>query len=73
MSEELRQQLAEDSVDWDDFSRRLETEKADLKARSHAAESKLKHEIRSLKETDRERRFRANMQTGKFKQELSQL
>jgi hypothetical protein len=72
-SQELRQQLAEDSVDRVDFSRRLETEKADLKARSHDAESKLKRQIRRLKETDGERRFRANMQTGKLEKELSQL
>jgi hypothetical protein len=72
-SEELRQQLAEDRLDRDDFSRGLETEKADLKARSSAAENEPKCQIRSLKETGRERRFRANMQTGKLKQDLSQL
>jgi hypothetical protein len=72
-SEELRQQLTEDSVDRDDFARRLETEKAHGKARSRAAESKLKRQICRLKEMDCERRFRAKIQTGKLVQEVSEL
>jgi hypothetical protein len=72
-NEELKRQLAENSSDWDDLSRRYEDEKAGVEARSRVAQGKLKRQIRTLKETEKETRFRVNMQTGKLKQELSEL
>jgi hypothetical protein len=84
-NEELHRRLAEEYLhgnevhlerlerELDNLTRQFKNEKADLQARSHAIQGRLKSQIGVLKKIDRQRRLRANVQAGRLQRELIEL